>query len=124
MRKSLLIVIALTLVSCATTAGYEKILNSLMGADELRLVRSWGPPQQTYESQGRKFLTYSSSRNVYVEGTPPSYKTTVVGNTTYTTTVGGTPGYNVNKQCTTTFELENGKIVFWRWEGNDCKARE
>jgi len=124
MRKNLYVAVALTLVGCATTAGYEKILNSWIGADELKLVRSWGPPQQTYESQGRKFLTYASSRNVYVPGMAPSYTTTVIGNTAYTDPVGGTPGYNVSKRCMTTFELESGKIISWRWKGNDCKARE
>lgn len=123
MRKIPLGILMLALGGCATTAKYEKVLNSWIGADELSLVRKWGPPQQTYESGGRKFLTYVSGRNVYVPGTAPSYTTTVIGNTVYTNPVGGSPGYSVQKQCNTTFEVENGKILSWRWQGNDCRSK-
>jgi len=52
------------LAGCATSAKYEAVLGSWVGSSELDIVRSWGPPAQAYEAGGRKFLVYSSSRNV------------------------------------------------------------
>lgn len=125
MRKQIaLAALLLTLAGCATTANYEKILNSWIGNTELDLIRKWGPPQQSHETGGRKFLVYTSSRNVYIPGTEPSYTTTVIGNTAYTNPVGGTPGENIGLSCQTTFEISGDRIVSWRWEGNDCTALE
>jgi len=116
-------ILMLALTACATTAKYEKILNSWVGSEEIDLVRKWGPPQQVYESGGIKFLTYSSTRNVYIPGTAPNYTTTFIGNTAYTTKTGGSPAYNIGMQCVTTFEIMQGRIIRWRWQGNDCTAR-
>lgn len=125
MRKLMAIAaFLLTLTGCATTANYEKTLNSWVGSTELDLVRQWGAPQQSYEAGGRKFMVYTSSRNVYISGTAPSYTTTVIGNTAYTNRVGGTPGQNIGLSCQTTFEISGDRIVSWRWQGNDCTARE
>jgi len=122
-HRCLLIVLANVLASCATTAGYEKLLSSWVGAQEIDLVRSWGPPIQSYETGGRKFIVYSSSRTVYLPGSAPSYQTTVIGNTAYTNAVGGSPPMNIGKSCTTTFELDGSKVVSWSYKGNDCKAK-
>ncbi len=124
MRKTItLTAILFTLAGCATTANYEKILQSWVGDTELNLIRKWGPPRESYETGGSKFLVYSSSRNVYLSGTAPSYTTTVIGNTAYTNAVGGTPGQNIGLSCQTTFEISGERIVSWRWQGNACKAR-
>lgn len=123
MRNTLaLTVILFALVGCATTANYEKILNSWIGYTELELIRKWGPPQQSYEAGGIKFLVYSSSRNVHIPGATPSYTTTVIGNTVYTNQVGGTPDQNIGLNCQTTFEISGERVVSWRWQGNDCTA--
>src|SRR5713226_7901331 len=114
MKQIIFALSVVTLVGCATTANYERILDSWVGNDEVQLVRQWGPPQQVYESGSRKFLTYSSSRNVYLPGTAPSYTSTVIGNTVYTNPVGRTPGQNIGLTCITTFELENNKVVSWQ----------
>lgn len=124
MSRCLILLIAAALSACATTAGYEKILNTWIGSQEIDLVRSWGPPQQTYEVGGRRFLVYSSRRTVYLPGTAPTYQTTIVGNTAYTNAIGGSPGMAVDKTCITIFELEGTRIVSWSHKGNDCKARE
>lgn len=116
--------LAAVLAGCATTANYEKILDSWVGASEIDLVRKWGTPQRVYETGGTKFLTYASSRNIYLPGTAPTYQTTYIGNTAYTNRIGGTPGQNIGMTCVTTFEVRNDRIVSWRWEGNDCKARD
>lgn len=124
MSRFLFICIAVVLTACATTAGYEKALNTWLGMQEIDLVRSWGPPLQTYETGGRKFIVYSSRRNVYQPGTPPTYQTTVVGNTVYTNRIGGSPGIIIDRSCTTTFELDGTQVVSWSYNGNDCKAVE
>jgi hypothetical protein len=127
MRKALtLTVIAFmfAMAGCATTDAYERILQSWVGKTELELVRSWGPPQRTYETGGSKFIVFSSSRAVYVAGTPPAYSTTIVGGTAYTNRIGGTPGQVIGMRCQTTFELREDHVIAWQWHGNDCVARE
>jgi hypothetical protein len=124
MRQILSAAFLTVLSGCATTANYEKILNSWVGANEIDLVRNWGTPQRVYETGGTKFLTFASSRNIYMPGTAPTYTTTYIGNTAYTTRTGGSPSQNIGMICITTFEIKNDRVVTWRWEGNDCKARE
>lgn len=123
MKKLLITLFALITTACATTANYEKILSSWVGASEIDLIRAWGAPDNQYESSGTKFLTYQKSSNIYMPGTSPTYTTTVVGNTAYTSSSGGSPAYNIQMFCKTTFEVKNERIVNWRWEGNGCKAK-
>jgi len=122
MKKPFLALAAAFLCACATTANYEKLLSAWVGAEEVDLVRQWGAPSRTYEAGGSKFLTYTSRRNVYMPGAAPVYHTTIVGNTAYTTQVGGTPGYIIGVSCVTTFEVKDGRVVAWQWRGDDCKA--
>ena len=124
MYRYLLAVIATLLTACATTAGFEKVLNSWVGMQEIDLVRSWGPPVQAYEAEGRKFIVYASRRNVYMPGVAPTYQPTVIGNTAYSNPVGGSPAMNIGMSCTTTFGLEGSRVVSWSHKGNDCKAKE
>ena len=123
MKKLLIIFLGIFIVGCATTANYEKILSSWVGAKEIDLVRAWGAPNNQYESSGTKFLTYQKSNNIYMPGTAPTYSTTMIGNTAYTSSSGGSPAYNIQMFCKTTFEVKNERIVSWRWEGNGCKAQ-
>ena len=47
----------LLLTGCATTAGYEKILNSWVGDNADHLVSSWGPPASSYQlTDGGEFF--------------------------------------------------------------------
>lgn len=111
------------LVACATTEKYEAILKSWVGLPERELIQSWGPPDSVYESSGVKYLTYSKSGAGYVPGIAPTYQTTVTGNTAYTRSYGGSPGYAYNLRCKTSFTIENEVIQSWRWEGNACRAQ-
>ncbi|HHM5293883.1 TPA: hypothetical protein ACRMRV_006294, partial [Pseudomonas aeruginosa] len=111
------------LAGCATTAKYENVLNSWVGSSEIDLIRAWGPPQQAYNSGESRFITYTNSSNIYMPGVSPSYTTTYYGNTAYTTSSGGSPAQNIPLSCTTTFELKNGVILSWQWQGNHCVAR-
>jgi hypothetical protein len=42
MKKLLIILFGIFMIGCATTANYEKILSSWVGANEIDLVRAWG----------------------------------------------------------------------------------
>jgi hypothetical protein len=123
MKVGLAVMAAIGMVGCATTAKYEAKLQSWVGAPEMRLVRSWGPPQGVYESGGIRFLTWSNSRNVFIPGSSGTTTTQFVGNTAYTRTSGAYASQNIGMVCNTTFEVEGGVITRWRWEGNDCKSK-
>jgi len=122
MKKIILSIIFL-ISGCATTANYEKLLSSWVGSPESALISSWGPPSSVYESDGTKYLTYSKSNSGYIPGVAPSYQTTYVGNTAYTTPVGGYAGFAYSNNCSTTFTISNKTITNWRYEGNACRSR-
>ncbi len=120
-RIGMLGFLVLLIAACATEAGYAKVLDSWMGANEETLIESWGPPASVYESGGAKYITYVASSSGYVPGVAPSYQTTVYGSTAYTTPYGGTKGFFYNRNCATTFKIVNGVISHWQWKGNNCR---
>ena len=115
-----ILLVFIFIAGCATEAKYKTKLNTFLGMSPLDLVRQWGPPQQTYEVEGHQFLVYQQKETTYMQGSPPSYTTQFIGNTAYTTSYGGSPGMFVNLSCTTTFEIDDSKIVNWSFKGNDC----
>jgi hypothetical protein len=121
--KKVIFLLTLILSGCATTANYEKLLSSWVGSPESALISSWGPPSSVYESDGTKYLTYSKSNSGYIPGVAPSYQTRYVGNTAYTTPIGGYSGFVYNNNCSTTFTVSNKTITNWRYEGNACRSR-
>lgn len=122
-RKALTSTVFMLLAACATTAGYEEILDSWMGSSESSIVSSWGAPDNVYTApDGTRIITYYSSRNIVLPGTAPTYTTTVYGNTAYTTSSGGSPATNIGMSCETSFTIKKGRIISWRYQGNDCKA--
>jgi hypothetical protein len=139
------LVISLWLTGCATTANYEKILDSWKGSNVDNLVMRWGPPASSYPlSNGGKVLEYQNRRNVQIGGytttTPQTtYNNGVVntygnngaaayGNYSGTSTTyvqSTTPIQNIEMQCITRFTVDpNGTIINWAWQGNDCKAKD
>lgn len=124
MFKKLIYVICIVLAACATTENYEKMLSTWVGAPEIALYRSWGTPDGQFESGGAKFVSFTKGGNMVLPGSAPTYQTTFIGNTAYTNAYGGSPAYNIQLMCKTTFEIRNERVVSWRWEGNNCKSRE
>jgi len=62
---SLAMLCLLAVGGCATTANYEKILRSWVGAHVDRLVARWGPPQSSFRlSDGGQVLEYTRQRTV------------------------------------------------------------
>lgn len=112
----------LLLSGCATTAKYEKILDSWVGVSEQELIESWGVPDSTYKVGNAKFLSYRYSNQKILYGSPPMYVSNVHKGMIYTNTVGGTSDMVVSDWCKTTFTIENGKVVKWTFNGNSCIA--
>jgi hypothetical protein len=134
--------VLLLLAGCATTAGYEAVLQTWLGDSTDHLVAVWGIPQQQYPLDGGgKVLQYERSGNIVLPGV-----TTYQPVTTYTngnvTAVG--PGgmasgsYDgtsttyvphtsdptlIHQTCITRFAADsNGRIVRWAWQGNACRS--
>jgi hypothetical protein len=118
------LIFSIQLAGCATTANYEKKLNSWVGFSELELVRSWGPPDASYEIGVSKYITWSKSGSIYIPQTNPTMYSTIIGNQIFTNAYGGSAAQNISLQCKTTFEIKNNYVVSWRWEGNSCKSKE
>ena len=136
------IITLFALAGCATTAGYEKILNSWVGSNVDNLVMRWGPPGNSYPlSNGGRVLEYSNQRNIqlggytatvpqtsYISGKINVYGSSglAYGNYSGTTTTyiqQATPVQNISMQCATRFTINaQGTITNWGWQGNDCKA--
>jgi Sel1 repeat len=130
------IFVSLLSVGCATTAGYEQMLQTWVGHSEDELISRWGAPQNVYTlNSGGKVLTYDNRRNVQIGG----YTTTVPVTTYQNGTINGdvnanynststtyvqrtTPVQNINMVCITRFTIVNGVVQSWAWQGNDCKA--
>lgn len=106
-----IIIIVLTTTACATTANYEKILKSWMGANVNNLIASWGPPSDVYPMpNGSKMYTW-----LRVGGT------TVFAN--YNQYLNMVTASSVTSWCKTTFTVSpSGIIQGWRWEGNTCRS--
>ena len=107
---------------CATTAGYEQVLNTWVGASEASLVNSsWGIPNGSYQAGGRKYLTYNSSSTYTTPvRTEVRCSTSHTGATHCNTeTYGGT---TYNYSCKTTFYVESSRVIGYKFKGNDCTA--
>jgi len=122
--RVLLALVFACLLGCATRAGYEKAMNSYIGAREADLVRALGPSDNTYETGGRKFLQYSSQGTATVAGTSLTVTSTMPMGPATIPSVGAAPAINMNLGCITTFELVADRVVSWSAKGNRCVAPE
>lgn len=106
-KKILFLSLALTLslVGCATTEGYEQLLDTWYGSSEDNLIASWGVPRAVYETDGKKYMVFFEMSESYVSPNPFAPF-----------------GYMQKFHCETTFTFENGRVTGWRYKGNKCKA--
>ena len=111
-RSVVLGIFSLVILSCASTAKYEEILNSWMGSDVNDLIGCWGPPSDEYTMpNGNKMYTW-----LWVGGTLVTSNYNKFLNMTITN--------EVTYWCKTTFTVNSaGRIVNWMHEGNACKAK-
>src|SRR5690554_4530278 len=122
-RIIVVILSALLLSACATTANYEKVLSSWVGHDVNELVGSWGYPANSFKApNGNTVYAYSSSGS-YTMPTNTTSNYNVYGNSVYGSST-TTRGQTLNFWCQTFFEVnENNIITTWSWKGNNCKSR-
>lgn len=122
MFRMLLFASTFLLLSCVNVEEINKRLGSWVGSTEDSLIAAWGPPNRSHETDNSRYLTWSDSGQVTIPGTPPSYTSTVIGNTIYTNPTGGTSPTTVNFRCniTMTVSKSTGRVTSWRWEGNNC----
>ncbi len=117
----------------ATTKGYQQVLDTWIGSTEQSLVQSWGPPDNVYENNGMRILTYDQQKTTSIS--IPQYQTTTHQGTVYGGgTLGsysGTSGTWVNQtstahhRCKTNFTTdERGVIRSYSFEGNSCRSQE
>ena len=138
-----LALLSILLAGCATTSGYEAVLQTWIGDTTDHLVSIWGVPQQKYRQDGGgKVLQYERSGQIVLPGTTTyqaqtTYTNGTVSaistngnsangfyNDTSTTYVPHTSGPTViPTQCMTRFTADaNGRIVNWAWQGNSCRS--
>ncbi len=112
------------IISCATTEGYNNLLNTWIGASADRLVDSWGPPSQVYKKEnGERLMTFVRGGQIYMPGSQTTTGTIGPYGTINSTTT-GSPGSMINLNCTTTFTVsKENKIKNWSWRGNNCYAK-
>jgi len=121
-RVFIILLFVIGLSACATTANYEKILNSWVGANVNQLVSSWGYPENSFTApNGNTVYAYNSSGSY----TTPTNTTTTYsgyGNSVYANT-STTGGQTYNYTCQTFIEFNQKNIITtWSWKGNNCKA--
>jgi hypothetical protein len=144
--KQLVATIALsaTLAGCATTSGYNAVLQTWVGDSSDHLVSVWGVPENVYnQSSGGKVLQYSRSNQIVLPGmTTYQAQTTYSNGMVSTVSSNGNPVYGtyggtsttyvphtsdptmIATHCETRFTSDaSGRITNWSWQGNSCKAR-
>ena len=100
---------AALLAGCATRQGFEQRMGAFVGRPEVDLVASLGVPARTYQVGDRRFLQYER-RRVLAESYP-GWGWRWAG------------GVDVQTlDCSTTFEIANGKVESFTSRGNDCEA--
>ena len=135
MRRYLAFSALLGLAGCAyPSPQHVKELNALVGKPEPDLLRSYGVPTRVYDTSGLRFLSYQMSR---IDSFPGDgfgyggfggyggYGGFGYGGFGY----GGGLGYGgfggfgpeiIQRDCTTTFELQNHIVKSYSLRGNDC----
>jgi hypothetical protein len=138
-----LFLVSLLLSGCATTGGYETVLQSWVGDTTDHLVSVWGVPQQEYrQDNGGKVLEYVHSGQFVVPGATTYQPVTT--STRGTLSTYGSNGVDANgtyngtsttyaphtsaptvfsQRCVTRFTSDaNGRITRWAWQGNSCRS--
>lgn len=112
------------LTACATRAKYEAALNSWVGYSAEDLILVWGPPDSIFDMpSGSEVYTFIRYERFVSPGYPPTYTTTVVGDTAITTPIGGSPTVVHEYYCETNFIFDaNMKIKAHNFHGNGCQA--
>lgn len=96
------------LAACATEAAYTQNVRSWVGKSQGNLIYVWGEPTRIEDSDGTRTVIYETSR------TSEDYAR-----------VTAKPGAHLDGplRCETKFFIEDGKVVRFAFDGNDCKTK-
>ena len=128
----------------ATTANFERILSSMVGLPEARLIARWGVPRSSYPlSNGAKIIQYEISATAPLGGSETYYTPQTTYHSGSVSTYGRrgysgygsysgtsttyvpqtTSVYNVTYFCIWRFTIsQDGIAKYWSYEGNYCRA--
>lgn len=120
MKSCLAAALALVLGACATPDSGDKSPDAYAGAPEQALIAEWAPPASVDKGGGIRHLSYQRQRSSYIPAATTFYQLICPPNVCVP--LGGTRGFMLNEQCTTTFAVEDGKVKGWRREGTACGA--
>lgn len=120
MRIVAAILVSIGLAGCVGPEAFEAELEGWVGRTEVEIVDAWGPPDQVYENEAGRYLTWRSSRIRLVPGQPQVYHWDRTGSRSRATVSGGIPPRLMDMTCRKTMILRNGVITRWQWDGNSC----
>ncbi|WP_392564390.1 hypothetical protein RHO13_02185 [Orbus wheelerorum] len=119
LKIALLFCTIILLAGCATEANYQRKLASSIGMSEQQLIKEFGEPIaiRHFELGAKKMAlaSYSKKNDVYLEESQPSYVTNIDGKNIYTKKI-----KKVEFSCSTTFTIENDKVIQFKYHGNNC----
>ena len=133
LRPLPLALIALSLAGCASRADmdarYDASLQRWKGATRAQLLANWGKPMLATTAAGAETLTYVVRDDIVNPGGLPTYSSNNVGGPATGAATGGAPVVSVATvapvvpmRCTTRFELRNGVVTAWTFDGLLCGA--
>ncbi len=113
----------LALGACAyPNPAHVAALNAMIGKSEQDVVQTYGVPSRTYDTAGHRYLAYSASRLETIPGGPyfggPYWGGPWGGG--WGGWGGGFPPEIVQRDCETTFNLQNHVVLNWSLRGNAC----
>ena len=108
---------------CATTAGYQSMLQTWVGQSEQSLVAGWGAPSAVSESPPYRYLTFTRFSGYTYTGYGYGYGYGYNGFYGYPYGYGA-PGYTYATPilCSTMFALQNGVVMSSSFQGDGCVA--
>jgi hypothetical protein len=116
----------LAVAACAyPNPAHVAALNAMVGKPETDVIHAYGVPSRTYDLNGHRYLAYSRSRIETVGGTPgfgpwgggPYWGGGWGG---WGGGWGGFPPEIVQRDCETTFDVQNHVVLTWSLRGNAC----
>lgn len=124
----IMFIMMLLLNSCATTAGYRKILDTYVGHSSYDLYNAWGQPyNKSIAPNGNLVWIYKKSSSYTTNGYASSnsyynaYSNSIYGQTNLTYH----PPVTYTNWCNTTFEMNYEQIIVnYSFQGNNCVAYE
>jgi len=126
MHKTIITALALMLClsGCATSAGYDKLCRQYLHQPATSLMYGFGAPVRSYTYNGLTVMEYYSENQYFVADF--NSQTIAVQNENMQD-IGylqqqNPSGRYVKRSCSTTFFVQNGYVVDYKFSGGDCRA--